>query len=278
MTADTATTTASPSGARTPVTGGNPPPPLAGLQHGLTLAWRSLLKIKHSPEQLLDLTLQPIIFVVLFVFLFGGALAGDWRDYLQFVLPGILVQTVVFATLGTGVGLNTDITKGIFDRFRSLPIARSAPLVGTVLGDVVRYIVSAGVVLGFGMVLGFRVGTGPLAVLAAYGLVLAFAFALCWLAVLVGLFVKSPQSVQGFGFIVMFPLTFGSNIFTQTSTLPGWLQAWVEVNPVSALTTATRGLLLGGPVADAAIKTLLWAAAIFAVFFPLAIRAYRRKS
>jgi oleandomycin transport system permease protein len=279
MTTDTAISTATPPA--TPPTvrpPGNPAPRLAGLRHGMTLTWRSLIKIKHSPEQLLDLTLQPIIFVLLFVFLFGGALAGDWRDYLQFVLPGILVQTVVFATLGTGVGLNTDITKGVFDRFRSLPIARSAPLVGTVLGDVVRYIVSAGVVLGFGAVLGFRIHTGPMAVLAAYGLVLTFAFALCWLAALVGMLVKSPQSVQGFGFIVMFPLTFGSNIFTQTSTLPGWLQAWVEVNPVSALTTATRGLMLGGPVADAAIRTLLWAAAIFAVFFPLAIRAYRRKS
>jgi len=137
--------------------------PFPAVRHGLTLAWRSLLKIKYNPEQLIDLTLQPIIFVILFVFLFGGAVAGDWRDYLQFVLPGILVQTVVFATLGTGIGLATDIKTGIFDRFRSMPIARSAPLVGTVAGDVVRYVVSGVVVLAFGMVLGFRIHTGPLA-------------------------------------------------------------------------------------------------------------------
>jgi oleandomycin transport system permease protein len=253
-------------------------PPLAGLRHGATLTWRSLLKIKHSPEQLLDITLQPIVFVLLFVFLFGGAIAGDWREYLQFVLPGILVQTVVFATLGTGIGLATDIDTGIFDRFRSLPIARSAPLVGTVAGDVVRYIISAGVVLGFGMLLGFRVHTSPLAVLAAYGLVLVFAVALCWVAALVGLVMKKPRSVQAFGFIVMFPLTFGSNIFTQTSTLPGWLQTWVNVNPVTALTTATRGLLLGGPVAESVVHTLLWAVGIVAVFAPLAVSVYRRRA
>ncbi len=189
-----------------------------------------------------------------------------------------MVQTVVFATLGTGVGLNTDITKGIFDRFRSLPIARSAPLVGTVLGDVARYIISACVVLAFGMALGFDIHTSPLAVLAAFGLVLAFAFALCWVAALVGLFVGSPQSVQGLGFMVMFPLTFGSNIFTAPGTMPGWLQAWVDVNPVSALTTAIRGLMIGGPVAESAITALLWSAGIFAVFFPLAVRAYLRKT
>jgi oleandomycin transport system permease protein len=252
--------------------------PFPAVRHGLTLAWRSLLKIKYNPEQLIDLTLQPIIFVILFVFLFGGAVAGDWRDYLQFVLPGILVQTVVFATLGTGIGLATDIKTGIFDRFRSMPIARSAPLVGTVAGDVVRYVVSGVVVLAFGMVLGFRIHTGPLAVLAAYGLVLAFAFALCWLAALVGMLVKSPQSVQGFGFMTMFPLTFGSNIFTRPETLPGWLEAWVDVNPVTHLTTALRGLLLGGPVAEPVVYTLGWAAVIGAVFAPLAIRAYLRRT
>lgn len=255
-----------------------PAPALPSVRHGLTLTWRSLLKLKHSPEQLLDVVLGPIVFVLLFVFLFGGAVAGDWRDYLQYVLPGILVQTIVFATLGTGIGLSTDIKTGIFDRFRSLPIARSAPLVGTILGDVARYVLSGGVVLAFGMLLGFRVHTGPLAVLAAYGLVLVFAIAVCWVTALVGLLVKTPQSVQVFGFVVLFPLTFGSNIFTLPATMPGWLRAWVEVNPVSALTTALRGLLDGGPVAGAVLETLLWSAGIVAVFAPLAVGAYRRRT
>jgi oleandomycin transport system permease protein len=252
--------------------------PLRALGHGLTLTWRSLVQVRRSPEQLLDLTLQPIIFIVLFTYLFGGAIAQDTHTYLQFVLPGILVQTVAFATLRTGIGLNTDITKGIFDRFRSLPIARSAPLVGAVLGDVVRYVVSVVVVLAFGMALGFRVQTGPLEALAACALVLVFAIGLCWISASIGLVVRNPQTVQGLGAMLMFPLTFGSNLFVQTSTLPGWLQAWVEINPVTQLVTATRGLLLGGPVAGPALASLLWTAGITAVFAPLAISLYRRRS
>lgn len=252
--------------------------PARALRHGLTLTWRSLVKIKHSPEQLLDITLQPIIFVILFVFLFGGAIAQDWRNYLQYVLPGIMTQTVVFMTLSTGIGLNTDITKGVFDRLRSLPIARSAPLVGTVLGDLVRYLTSLAVVLGFGTALGFRIRTGPLSLLAACALTLAFGFALCWTSTLLGLVAKTPQSMQGLGAVVVFPLTFGSNVFVPADTLPGWLRAWVQVNPVTQLTSAVRGLLLGGPVAGPAVATLLWAAGIFAVFFPLAVGAYRRRA
>jgi oleandomycin transport system permease protein len=252
--------------------------PVTALRHGLTLTWRSLVQIRHSPEQLLDLTLQPIIFIVLFVYLFGGAIASDTHAYLQFVLPGILVQTVAFATLRTGIGLNTDITKGIFDRFRSLPIARSAPLVGAVLGDVVRYVVSVAVVLIFGMILGFRIATGPLSVLAAIALVLTFALSLCWISAALGLVVSNPQTVQGLGAVLMFPLTFGSNLFVPTSTMPGWLQAWTNVNPITKLVTATRGLLLGGPVAAPAIATLIWAVAITAVFAPIAISLYRRKA
>jgi oleandomycin transport system permease protein len=244
----------------------------------MTLTWRSLTRIKHSPEQLLDVTLQPIIFVILFVFLFGGAVEGGWQAYLQFVLPGIAVQTVIISTMGTGVGLNTDISKGVFDRFRSLPIARSAPLVGAISGDVVRYVVSLVMLFGFGAILGFRIHTNPLAALAGVGLILIFAMSVCWVTALVGLLVKTPQTVQGLGFIVMFPLTFGSNVFVRTQTLPGWLQAWVKVNPVTQLTSATRGLFLGGPVATYAIRSLLWAAAIVAVFAPLAVRVYRRKT
>lgn len=253
--------------------------PVRTLRHGATLTWRSLVKIKHSPEQILDLTLQPIIFVVMFVYLFGGAISGGHRhDYVQFVIPGAMIQTVVFSTMGTGVGLNTDITKGIFDRFRSLPIARSAPLIGTVVGDVVRYVISVAVVVAFGTLIGFRVQTDPFSALAACGLVLIFALALCWVTALLGLVARTPQSVQGFGFMLMFPLTFGSNIFVPADTLPGWLQGWVRVNPVSKLTEAVRGLMLGGPVLTPALLSLLWAAAIAAVFAPLAVRAYRHRT
>jgi oleandomycin transport system permease protein len=252
--------------------------PDRALRHSLTLAWRALVRIRRNPEQLLDVTLQPIIFVTLFVFLFGGAIKGLTRhEYLEYVLPGITVMTVVFASMGTGIGLNTDVTKGIFDRFKSLPISRSAPLTGTILGDFVRYIVSVAMVFAYGSLLGFRIGTNPLYTLGAVGLTFIFGFAIGWIWVLLGLFVKSPQSLQGFGFIVMFPLTFGSNVFVPATTLPGWLQAWVKVNPVTALTDACRGLMLGGyPIATPAWHSILWAIAITAVFAPLAVRRYRR--
>jgi oleandomycin transport system permease protein len=248
------------------------------IQNGLTLAWRSLLKIKHSPEQLLDVTMTPIVFVVLFVFLFGGAVAGRWQDYLQSVLPGIMVQTVLFASMGTGTAINTDITKGIFDRFRSLPIARSAPLVGHVLGDVARYLVSLAVVLAFGTSLGFRIRTGPLPALAACLLLLGFALAVSWIPTILGLLVRTPQTVQGIGFFVLFPLTFGSNIFVRPSTLPGWLQAWVSVNPVTHLVDATRGLLRGGAVAEPGLLTVVWMVGLVVVFAPAAIAIYRRRA
>jgi oleandomycin transport system permease protein len=251
--------------------------PNRALRHALTLAWRSLVRIRRNPEQLLDVTLQPIIFVTLFVFLFGGAIKGGNRhSYLEYVLPGITVMTVVFASMGTGIGLNTDVTKGIFDRFKSLPIARSAPLTGTIMGDFVRYIVSVGIAFGYGSLLGFRISTNPLFALAAVLLMFVFGFAVGWIWVLLGLFVKSPQSLQGFGFIVMFPLTFGSNVFVKTSTLPGWLQAWVKVNPVTALTDAARSLVLGGPVATSVWHSILWAIGITVVFAPLAVRRYRQ--
>jgi oleandomycin transport system permease protein len=251
--------------------------PARALRHALTLAWRSLVRIRRNPEQLLDVTLQPIVFVTLFVFLFGGAIRGDDRHtYLQFVLPGIMVMTVVFASVGTGIGLNTDLTKGIFDRFRSLPISRSAPLTGTIMGDFVRYLISIAIVFAYGSLLGFRVQTSAAFALGAVGLMFIFCFAVGWIWVLLGLYGKSPQSLQGFGFIVMFPLTFGSNVFVRTSTLPGWLQAWVGINPVTALTDASRGLLTGGPVATPAWHAIAWSMVICAVFAPIAVRRYRR--
>lgn len=252
--------------------------PARALQHGLTLTWRSIVKIRRNPETLMDVTLQPIIFVVLFVFVFGGAIGGDWRTYLQFVLPGLMVQTIVFSTIGTGLALNTDIDKGVFDRFRSLPIARSGPLVGAVLGDAVRYAISLIVLIGFSAILGYDFKAGFVATLAACLLVLAFALTLCWAWVWLGLTMKKPQGVQGVGFMLMMPLTFGSPVFVQANTMPGWLQGFVSVNPVTHLVDAARGLMLEGTVGKPFLLSLAWMAGLLVVFVPLALRAYRRRT
>ncbi|MFC4945719.1 ABC transporter permease [Pseudonocardia sp. GCM10023141] len=248
------------------------------LRHSLTLAWRGVIKTINSTEALIDVTLQPIIFLLLFVYVFGGAISGDTTSYLQFALPGVLVQTVVFASIGTGVALAEDLHTGIFDRFRSLPIARSAPLLGAIGADLVRYLTSGVIMLVFGMLLGFRVATDPLSVLAAMGLVMVFAFALCWIFTALAMVVKGPRSVQGLSMLVMMPLTFGSNVFVPASTMPGWLQAFVDINPVSKTADAVRGLLLGGPVAGPATAALLTAAVIVAIFAPLAVMLYRRRT
>jgi len=252
--------------------------PPAPVRHSLTLAWRTLLRIRRTPEQLLDVTLQPPIFILLFVYVFGGAISGTQHDYLQYVLPSLMVQTAVFGTIAIGANLNDDIKNGVFDRFRSLPISRSAPLVGAVLGDVVRYSIAIVVTLGFGMALGFRVGTDPLQAFAACLLVLGFALCLCWVFIFIGMLVRESGAVQGLGFLVLFPLTFGSTTFVKADTMPGWLQAWVKVNPVTHLNEAVRSLMTGGPVAGPLAWSVGWAMVFLVVFAPLAVRAYRRKS
>jgi ABC transporter DrrB family efflux protein len=253
--------------------------PVTGLQNTMTLTWRSLLKLRTNMEDVLGLSLNPIMFLLLFTYVFGGAIThGSTHQYLQFELPGILVLTVVFATLGTGLMLNQDITGGVFDRFRSLPIARSAPLAGAVLGDMVRYMISVAITLGFGMILGFRITASPLSAFAGCLLVLAFALAMCWVSALIGMMVKTPQGVQWFGSLIYFPLTFGSNVLVPSQTMPGWLQAFVKVNPMTYLTEAERGLLTGGPAATPAVRSLLWALGLFLVFAPLAVRVYRRRT
>jgi oleandomycin transport system permease protein len=252
--------------------------PPAVLRQSATLAWRGLLKTAHSTEALLDVTLQPVIFLLLFVYVFGGAIAGDTGTYLQFALPGVLVQTVVFASAGTGTGLADDLKSGIFDRFRSLPISRTAPLLGAILADLVRYLTSGVIMLAFGFLLGFRTHAGVLGVLAALGLVTTFAFALCWVFTALAMVVREPRSVQGLGALVMLPLTFGSNVFVPTATLPGWLQGFVTINPVSKAADAVRGLLTGGPVAAPATATLLAVAVLVGVFGPLAVTLYRRRT
>ncbi|KQX74897.1 MULTISPECIES: ABC transporter permease [Aeromicrobium] len=255
-----------------------PPSSLPWLRHSLSLAGRSVRKMVRHPEQFFDVTLQPVLFLIIFVYVLGGAIAGSTQDYLQFVLPGILIQTVLFSTIAIGVNLNTDIKEGVFDRFRSLPIPRSAPLVGATIAECLRYAITIGVTMVAGFVMGFRTSTSPVRIVAAMLLVLFFAWCMCWIAIWLGMIMREAGSVQGIGFLALFPLTFGSSMFAATDTMPGWLQAWVRINPVTHLTDAMRGLLTGGPVAQDALIALGTSGLILAVFAPLAVRAYRTKA
>jgi oleandomycin transport system permease protein len=248
-------------------------------RHALALAKRSLIKTARTPEALIDVTLQPVIFLLLFVYVFGGAIGGGSRhEYLQFLLPGLLGQGIALGGIALGQNLNADIQKGVFDRFRSLPIARSAPLVGAVLADLVRYLLLCVIFLGFGYLIGFRISTNPLALAAAVALSIAFALSFCWISVYVGMIARAPGAVQGVMFMLVFPLSFGSNVFVPVTTLPGWMQAFVKVNPITHLVGMVRGLILGGPVARPLLWTVLWMAILLVVFVPLATRAYRRRA
>jgi oleandomycin transport system permease protein len=243
----------------------------------MTLAWRTLVQIRHNPWELGDLGFQPIMFVLLFTYVFGGALEGSTGAYLIFALPGIIVMNMLFVTMYVGMGLNTDLTKGVFDRLRSLPLARWAPLAGRITADLLKQAWSIALLLGVGALLGFRIGTSVLAVLAAVVLILVFALAFSWVSVLVGVLAKDPEKVQIFGFTALFPITFVSNVFVKTETMPGWLQAFVKVNPVTLLADACRGLMVGGPVAGPVVGSLLWAGVIIAVFAPLSLWAFKRR-
>jgi len=253
------------------------PRPFRLLRHSLALAKRSLIKTARTPEALIDVTLQPVLFLIIFVYVFGGAVAGSTHDYLQFLLPGILAQTIATGCIAIGVNLNTDIAKGIFDRFRSLPVPRSAPLLGAVLGDIVRYVIVTLSTLAIGYVMGFRITTDPLSAAAGCALAVLFALCLSWLPVYVSMKVRTPGAVQGLMFALIMPLSFASNVFVGTSTLPGWMQGFVDVNPLTHLVGAMRGLFLGSPLGNHVWWTLAWCAALVVVFMPLALRAYRKK-
>jgi ABC-2 type transport system permease protein len=252
------------------------PPRASAASAALTFGWRGMLKVKHVPEQLLDVTITPVMFVVMFTYLFGGAIAGSTSDYLDYILPGILVMSVLFTTVYSGVALNTDLTKGVVDRFRSLPIWRPAPLLGSVLGDSVRYLVAGTVIIVLGVVLGYRPGAGVPGVLAALALVIVFAFGLSWVFTTLGLLLRSPNAVMNAGFMGIFPVTFLSNVFVEPETLPSALEAFVNVNPISVLATASRGLMEGNAEAGDIAIVLATAAALTAVFAPLTTRLYRR--
>jgi ABC-2 type transport system permease protein len=254
------------------------PPRASALSACLTFGWRGMLKVKHVPEQLLDVTITPVLFVLMFTYIFGGAITGSTAEYLEFLLPGIMVMSVLFTTVYSGVALNTDVTKGVVDRFRSLPIPRSAPLLGSVLGDSVRYVVGAVVVVVVGVAIGFRPEAGIGGVVAAVALVVVFAFGLAWVFTTLGLLLRTPNAVMNAGFMGIFPLTFLSNVFVDPETLPGWLEAFVDVNPISHLVTASRGLMGGTATGGDIAFVLISAAVLAAVFAPLTVRLYRSKS
>jgi ABC-2 type transport system permease protein len=270
---------------RTPVDGSlratletrHTPNPPGALANALSFGWRALLKIKHTPEQLFDVVVTPIMFTVLFTFLFGGALAGSPQAYLQFLLPGILVQTVVFTSIYTGFTLNTDISKGVFDRFRSMPIWMPSPIVGAMVGDTIRYTTSGLIVVIIGLIMGYRPEAGILGVTTSILLLNIFAFGIGWIFTTVALAVRTPATVMTLSWLVMMPLTFASNIFVDPATMPGWLQAFVAVNPIAHLVTAVRGLMDGVATTGNIGLALFSPAVVTAVCAPLAMWLYRRE-
>ena len=253
------------------------PAPASALSAVLTLGWRAMLKIKHVPFQLFDVTVFPLMMTLMFTFLFGGALAGSPREYVQYLLPGIVVQTIVFITVYTGVGLNADITKGLFDRFRSVPIWQPAPIFGALLGDVFRYSLAALMVITLGLILGFRPQAGAIGVVLAVALIIVFAISVSWMWIIVGMLVKAPESVMTSSFLLLFPLTMASNIFVDPGTMPGLLQRIVAVNPVTHLANASRGLMHGNVSVTNVTWVLVASGLITAVFAPIALRMYHRE-
>ncbi|NKS54923.1 ABC transporter permease [Rhodococcus hoagii] len=248
------------------------------IAHSLTLAHRGLLKVKHNPEQLFDVVIQPIIFTFMFTYIFGGAISGDVESYLPIIIPGILVQTVITASIVTGTQLREDMDKGVFDRFKSLPIARIAPLSGALIADVVRYLIATTITVVVGIAMGYRPGGGFVGVVCAALLVMVCAFAISWIFALMGVLMSKAASVQGTSMMILFPLTFMSNAFVPADTMPGWMQAFVNVNPVSHLVTAVRELANSGHFGIHAVYALLGAAVIVSIMAPLTVRIYMRKA
>jgi ABC-2 type transport system permease protein len=254
-----------------------PPPAPSALSNALVFGWRAVLKFKHVPEQLFDLVMTPIMFTLLFTFVFGGALAGTPGTYLQFFLPGILVQTVVFNAVYSGMGLSTDLGKGLFDRFRSLPVWPLAPFAGLMVGDVLRHLIAGSIILTIGLILGYRPEAGIIGVLAAFALLLAIGFGMGWIFIVLGLLVRTPMTVMTLGFTFLFPLVFASNIMVDPATMPDWLRVFVEVNPVTLMTSAMRGLMAGDATIQQVALALVAPVTLTALLAPLTIWLYRRK-
>ncbi|MET8774434.1 ABC transporter permease [Nocardia sp. NPDC004654] len=244
----------------------------------LTMAYRGILKIKHKPEQLFDVTVQPILFTALFTYIFGGAIAGNVHDYLPILIPGILVQTVVLTSVVTGTQLREDMDKGVFDRFKSLPIARISALAGALIADMVRYGIATVLTVIVGLCLGYRPGGGVLGVLVATVVIVLCSFAISWIWALVGVTGKSAASVQGISMMVMFPLTFMSGAFALVSTMPGWMQAINHANPVYYMVNAARELMNGNVYSSNLAWSLVGSVVVIAIFAPLTVKAYMRRA
>ncbi|GAA0391728.1 transport permease protein [Acrocarpospora corrugata] len=256
---------------------GDRPPRPSALSASITFGWRAMLKIKHVPEQLFDVTAFPIMMTLMFTYLFGGALAGSTGDYLQYLLPGIMVMSVVMTTMYTGVSVNTDIAKGVFDRFRTLPIWRPAALVGNLLGDLLRYVLASTTIIIVGLIMGFRPAGGVVGVLAGIALLVVFSFAFSWIWTMFGLFLRSEKSVMGVSMLFQFPLTFLSNVFVEPTTMPGWLQAFVNVNPITHVVSGVRDLMAGNWDTGEITWVLISCVIMTAVFGTITMRLYNRK-
>jgi ABC-2 type transport system permease protein len=254
------------------------PPRASALSAALTFGWRGMLKVKHVPEQLVDVTITPVMFTLMFTYLFGGAIEGSTGAYRDYILPGVLVVAVTFTTVYSGIAVNTDLTKGVVDRFRTLPIWSPAPLLGALLGDTVRYLVAATVIVVVGLILGYRPDGGVPGVLGAVGLVILFSFGLSWVFTTMGLLMRSPNAVMNAGFMSIFPLTFLSNVYVEPETLPAGLEAFVDANPISHLVSACRGLMDGSLESGDLVVVLATTVVLTAIFAPLTTRLYRTRS
>lgn len=248
------------------------------VRNSLTMAYRGLLKIRRTPEQLFDVTLQPIIFTLMFTYIFGGAISGDVASYLPVIIPGILVQTVITTSIVTGTQLREDMDKGVFDRFKSLPIARIAPLAGALLADTIRYTIATVLTFSMGFIMGYRPEGGFGNVVLAGLLVIVCAWAISWIFAFFGVIARTASSVQGISMLVLFPLTFLSNAFVPVETMPNWLQWFVKINPISHLVTAVRELANNGNIGSDLLISLIGSAVIVAIFAPITVRAYMRRT
>jgi ABC-2 type transport system permease protein len=249
---------------------------LQTLSQTLIMAWRALKKMRRNPEQFFDVTLQPLLFTAMFAYLFGGAIAGGVHSYLPLLIPGIIGQTVLTTCMATGTQLREDMDKGVFDRFKALPMARIAPLAGPMVADLIRYLIAGGLTFAMGLIIGYRPGGGVLGVAGALVLAVFAGWSLAWIFTFIGTIARSASAVQGMSMMILFPLTFLSNAFVPVSTLPAGLRTFVKINPVSHLVSATRSLANNGVIDSQVGWTVLAGLAVIAIFAPLSVWSYRR--
>jgi oleandomycin transport system permease protein len=252
----------------------------ANLRHIGALVRRNALQIKQDPESMFDALLMPVVFTLLFVYVFGGAISGKGhqQEYVNYVIPGLMAMMGMNIAQAVGTGINDDFKKGVMDRFRTMPIARSSVLIAKIVVEMGRMLIATAILLGMGFALGLSIHTSVGHLLCAVALSMVFGASLMWIFILLGLAVKTPQAVQGMAMLVLMPLQFGSSIFAPPTTMPGWLDGFTKVNPLSNLADASRDLVNGGPVAHSVWLTLAWAVGITVVTAPLAVARFRKKA